>query len=179
MRFRQKLALLLYYTVARYLPQYIPNEALFKKFRANICKNFFRKCGKNVNIKRGAFFGSGKNIEIGDNSDIGLDAYIAGIDRGGELVIGNNVMMAPHVTILTLSHNYDNPEIPINQQGSYPTKVIIDDDVWIGYRAIILPNITIGKGAIIGAGAVVTHNVPPYKIVGGVPAKIIKDRRKD
>jgi maltose O-acetyltransferase len=137
----------------------------------------FKKCGKNVNIKKNASFGTGKNIEIGDNSDIGINAYIAGIDLGGELIIGSNVMMAPDVVILTAKHNCDNTSIPINSQGISPSKVIIGDDVWIGIRSVILPGVKIGKGSIIGAGSIVTKDVPAFCIVGGVPAKILKYRK--
>lgn len=76
------IALLIYYGLARHLPQYLPNGHECRKIRGFVCKYSFRKCGKNVNVKKGAFFGSGKNIEIGNNSDIGLNAYIAGIDGG-------------------------------------------------------------------------------------------------
>ena len=168
--------LIIYYGFLRYLPQYFPNGHECRKIRTCICRHIFRKCGENVNVKRGSFFGSGKNIEIGNNSDIGLNAHIAGIDRGGELIIGDNVIMAPDVTILTLIHNYGNPNIPIRLQGSHASRVILEDDVWIGYRAVIMPGVRIGKGAIVGACSLVTKDVPPNIVVGGVPAKIIKHR---
>ena len=77
-------ALIAYYSFVRYLPQYLPNGHECKKIRGFVCKYIFRKCGRNVNIKRGAFFGLGRDIEIGNNSDIGLNAHIAGINGGGE-----------------------------------------------------------------------------------------------
>jgi len=169
-------ALILYYVFARYLPRFHPNFQIGKKFRGVLCKHIFQKCGKNVNIERMAFFGSGRNIKIGSNSGIGINAYIAGIGAGGELIIGDDVIMAPDVVILTLNHKYDNTKIPIFKQGYYSSSVIIEDDVWIGIRSIILPGVKIGKGAVVGAGAVVTKNVPPYSVVGGVPARIIKRR---
>lgn len=171
-------ALLVYYSFARYLPQYLPNGHECRKMRGAICKYIFRKCGENINIKRGAFFGSGKNIEIGNNSDIGSNAYIAGIDGGDELIIGDNVMMAPDVVILTVEHKYSDVNIPMNRQGAHSSRVIIEDDVWIGIRAIILPGVKIGKGSVIAAGAVVTRDVPPWSVVGGIPAEVIKWRRK-
>lgn len=161
------LALFAYYSFFRYLPQYLPNGSECKKVRWIVCKYIFRRCGKNVNVKRGAFFGLGRDIEIGNNSDIGLNAYIAGIGGGGELIIGDNVMMAPEVVILTLGHYHKDVNIPIKNQGNYPSKIIIENNVWIGIRAII------------GAGAVVTKDVPPYSIVGGVPAKVISRRSEN
>ena len=87
-------------------------------------------------------------------------------------------MMGPDVVIMTNSHNFERIDIPMNIQGSaVPKKVVIGNDVWIGTRAIILPGTTIGNGAIIGAGAVVTKDVPEYGIVGGVPAKLIRNRK--
>jgi maltose O-acetyltransferase len=136
----------------------------------------FKKTGRNINIETGAFFGTGETISIGDNSGIGKNAYISNIGGGGELSIGDNVMMGPEVVILTKEHNYQDISIPMNLQGSISSKVIIEDDVWIGIRAIILPGVTVGRGSIVGAGAVVTKDIPPYSIVGGVPARIIKSR---
>ena len=80
--------------------------------------------------------------------------------------------------IITVNHNTERIDIPMREQGSLPPqKVTICDDVWIGARVIILPGVTIGKGSIIAAGAVVTKNVPEYAVVGGVPAKVIKYRK--
>jgi maltose O-acetyltransferase len=175
-RFVRFWALLAYYGIARYLPQYTPGGREIRRVRSVFCKFLFRRCGNNVNIKKGAFIGSGKNIEIGDNSDIGVNAYIAGVSDLGELVIGNNVMMAPRVVILTLGHKYDRIDIPMNRQGYFGSRVTLEDDVWIGYGAIIMPGVRVGKGAVVGAGAVVTKDVPPFAIVGGVPARVIRMR---
>lgn len=77
------IAIFLYYSFARYLPQYLPNGHECKKIRGFLCSYIFRKCGKNVNIKRRAFFGLGSDIEIGNDSDIGLKAHITEIGEGG------------------------------------------------------------------------------------------------
>lgn len=169
------LALALYYGFARYLPNNFP-FFIGKNLRSFLCKIIFKKCSSTVNIKRMAYFGLGDNIELGFNSDIGMGAKVYGVSGGGRLYIGNNVMMAPEVTILTLDHNYHEKEVPIIKQGSKSFEVIIKDDVWIGYRAIILPGVTIGEGSVIAAGAVVTKDVDPYTVIGGVPAKFIKNR---
>ena len=158
-------ALSIYYGFARYLPQYLPGGYECSKVRGFLGRYIFRKCGRDVNIKRMAFFGSGKNLEIGSNSDIGLRAYLGGLDRGS-LIIGDNVMMAHEVGILTLKHRDEDIHAPIKKQGSVASKVIREDDAWIGFRAILLPGVKIGKGSVVGAGAVVTKDVPPYSIVG-------------
>jgi acetyltransferase-like isoleucine patch superfamily enzyme len=85
-------------------------------------------------------------------------------------------MMAPDVTILTLDHYYEDRSKPMLEQGVKFSNVIIEDDVWIGYGVTILPGVRIGKGSVLGARAVVTKDVKPYSVFGGIPAKIIKER---
>ncbi len=173
--FFQYLALAIYYGFARFLPNKSP-FFIGRKLRGFLCRVIFKKCSHTVNVKQNAYFGLGNNIELGFNSDIGMGAKIYGVSGGGKLYIGNNVMMAPEVTILTLSHNYHRKDIPIIKQGFNVNQVVINDDVWIGYRAIILPGVTVGKGSVIAAGAVVTKDIEPNTVVGGVPAKFIKYR---
>lgn len=168
------IALALYYCLARFLPSY----PLGRRFRRFLCSKIFNKCGNNINVEKMAYFGLGNDIEIGNNSGIGIKSKIYGIGGGGRIFIGENVVMAPEVTILTLIHNYEDSVIPINQQKTESSDVIIEDDVWIGYRVIILPGVKVGKGAVIGAGAVVTKNVDSYMVVGGIPARYIKKRGK-
>jgi maltose O-acetyltransferase len=167
--------LIFYYSFLQFLPA--SNNKYFKfirVIRSSIGHLIFRSCGKNVNIERKANFGGGSHISIGDNSGIGYNSYIR-----GPLIIGNNVMMGPEVIILTSSHNFDSTDIPMNQQGHTAKRmVVIKDDVWIGTRVIIMPGISIGQGVIIGAGAIVTKNIPDYAIVGGNPAKIIRYRNE-
>jgi maltose O-acetyltransferase len=166
------LCYILYYAFARHLPvSYKPYACGAKIIRYWVCRHLFAKCGKNVNVEHGADFGSGRYIQIGNNSGLGIKCFI------GEVIIGNNVMMGPDVIILSAHHKVDSIDVPMREQGrSSPHPVIIGDDVWIGARAIFLPGCTIGKGAIIGAGAVVTKDVPDYAVVGGNPARIIRHR---
>jgi len=94
--------------------------------------------------------------------------------RGGHISIGNCVDIAQDVRIWTLQHDYDSPDY-----AAVGGPVQIDDYVWIASGATILPGVTIGKGAVVATGAVVTKDVPPYAIVGGVPAKKIGERSRD
>jgi len=162
----------MYYCFARHLPgSDVPYSMGSKKIRAFFAKRMFAKMGKNVNIEHGAFFASGRDIEIGDNSGLGLNSRVA-----GPLSIGNDVMMAPNVSIYTQNHETENIYRPMRLQTAAKHKVTIGDDVWIGANAIILPGVTIGNGAIVAAGAVVTKDVEPFAVVGGNPAKTIKIR---
>ncbi len=166
-------ALFFYYTFVIFLPA--TNNRYFRlprTIRRVLAKFIFEGIGLNVIIEKGANFGTGKDIIIGDNVGIGVKAYIR-----GPLTLKGNIMMGPEVMILTRNHNFDRIDIPMNKQkGSTVKGVFIDEDVWIGARVIILPGITVGKGSILAAGAVVTKDVPPYSIVGGNPAKVIKSR---
>ena len=126
--------------------------------------------GKNTKIDKGAFFSM--NVTLGNNSQIGPFCEI----RGG-VTIGDNVMMAPEVVFYTSNHCHQSTEVPMLQQGYTPIKPIyVEDDVWIGRRVIVLPGVTIGKGSIIGAGAVVAKDIPPYSVAVGNPAVVVKSR---
>ena len=167
------ICLIVYYGFASHLPQSTSSFTKWvRKFRRFVCKPLFDSCGTNVNIEHGARFGSGSGILIGSNSGLGVNCLVH-----GPLEIGENVMMGPDVVIFTHSHNYSNINIPMCKQGSSVSKVTIGNDVWIGMRAIIMPGVNIGDGVIIGAGAVVTKDVPDYAVVGGVPAKVIRFRK--
>jgi maltose O-acetyltransferase len=167
--------LMIYYGFARHLLvsyRYQPFGKISEKIRLSVCKNIFKITGKNVNIERGAHFGSGSQIEIGNNSGIGENCQVP-----DNIKIGNDVMMAPDVIIIKKNHHYEDLSLPMRLQGAKDSApVIIGNDIWIGTRVIILPGVNIGDGVIIGSGAVVTKDVPPYAICGGNPARIIKYR---
>ncbi len=172
MNILKPLGLLSYYLCLKYLPE--TNNRYFKfvrKMRSFVGRFVFDYCGYNVNIEKGANFGTGKGIKIGNNSGIGLNSYIR-----GPLEIGNDLMMGPDVLILTVNHLFNDRNIPMRKQGSNVSPVKIQDDVWIGARVIILPGVTIGRGSVIGAGSVVTKDIPEYCIVAGNPARVIKER---
>ncbi|MDZ4228169.1 MAG: DapH/DapD/GlmU-related protein [Candidatus Levybacteria bacterium] len=126
------------------------------------------KIGKGSTIHMGARFYNPYNIKIGKDTIIGEEAVLDGRDR---LIIGNHVDMASEVMIYNAEHNIKDPNFK-----AVSAPVIIEDFVFIGPRAIILPGVTIKKGAVVGAGAVVTKNVDEGVVVGGVPAKQIGTR---
>lgn len=161
----------LYQTVGIHLPKSNARISFgARRIRAFLAKGFIAYAGKNINLQRGAVFCS--RLRIGDNSSLGIRSMVQ-----GDVRIGDNVMMGPEVYIYTQNHAHDRVDIPMIQQGYEEERpVIIEDDVWIGSRVTILPGIRIGKGAIIGASAVITKDVPPYAIVGGNPAKVLKMR---
>lgn len=166
--------LVLYYGIAKHLPVSANRNFIWcRKIRRSVCKPLFSYCGEDVNIEKGANFGMGGGISIGHRSGIGVNCSIR-----GPLTIGEDVMMGPDVVILTHTHVTSRIDIPMGQQGGEIRPVTVGNDVWIGMRSIIMPGVKIGNGVIIGAGAVVTKDIPDYAVVGGVPAKIIRFRNE-
>lgn len=109
------------------------------------------------------------DVVIGDYTRVGLHNTVI-----GPVTIGSHVNLAQGITVTALNHNFSDTSKRIDEQGISTKPVVIEDDVWIGANAVILPGVTVGRHAVVAAGAVVTKDVPPYSIVGGVPAKILK-----
>ena len=109
------------------------------------------------------------DVIIGDHTRIGLHNTII-----GPVTIGSNVNLAQGITVTALNHNFSETNKRIDEQGISTNAVTIDDDVWIGANAVILPGVKIGNHCVVAAGAVVTKDVPPHSLVAGVPAKVIK-----
>ena len=127
------------------------------------------KIGKGSTIHTGARFYDPKNIIIGHDTVVGEGAVLDGREK---LTIGNHVAIASDVMIYNSEHVIEHEDFIAKDEP-----VMIEDYCFIGPRAIILPGIKVGRGAIVAAGAVVTKDVPPFAIVGGVPAKIIGERK--
>lgn len=157
------------------------------------------KLGHRVYIDEGAYLHAcPKGIEIGDNTiimhgavlhvynfrnlpnsgiHIGKDSLIGeySIIRGqGGVTIGDRVYTSPFTQIIAVNHVFDDPNRPFVEQGITAEGIVIEDDVWLGAGAVVTDGVRVGKGAVVAAGAVVTKDVPPHTVVGGVPAKPIK-----
>ncbi|WP_438273421.1 acyltransferase [Zhongshania guokunii] len=126
-------------------------------------------------IGHGTVFQGSGNIIFGEGTFCG-EYCVFGCNQS--ILIGENVMIAPAVTIRDSDHVFVNTDIPMVKQGISVDPVRIMNDVWIAHGAVILKGVTIGEGAIVAAGAVVTIDVEPYTIVGGIPAKKISQRSK-
>lgn len=169
----KKIKLLLYYLVISKLP-HSRLLNLSNRLRCWYLSNILNILDKSRDnyFEPNVYFGSGENISIGAHSHINENVFIQGAK------IGSFVMIAPFVSILTKSHQFSRTDIPMIFQGESQEDIpIIENNVWIGRNAIIMPGVHIGEGSIIAAGAVVTKNVAPYSIVGGIPASVIRMRK--
>ena len=132
------------------------------------------RVGDHCSIRSGAqIYALGGTVTIGDHCS--LNPYCVLYGTGG-LVIGNRVRIAAHTVIVAAMHRFDRRDVPIMDQGSDARGIVIEDDVWIGTGVRILDGVRVGTGAIVAAGAVVVRDVQPFTIVGGVPAKMIRER---
>lgn len=167
---KEKILLVLYTVFAKNLPQ-SRHFPLARKFRLLFGKLIMKDVGKQVNLEKGAMFNG--EVSIGDYSGIGVDC-----EMNGPVLIGKYVNMGPEVVVYTQNHSSSRTDIPMQKQGYDDIRpVVIGNDVWIGRRVIILPGVQIGDGCIIGAGAVVVKDIPPYSVAVGNPAKIAKLRK--
>lgn len=146
----------------------IPNHRFRKWFYRHILKIRF---GEDTSFHWRTRFFAPWGIKVGNNTIIGNDCFLDG--RLG-LEIGNNVNISGHIHIYTMQHDVQSPDF-----AGVGGAVIIEDYVWIATRSIILPGVKIGQGAVVATGAIVTRDVEPYTIVGGIPAKKIGERTKD
>lgn len=133
---------------------------------------WLRGFGMNSGVQLGCRFLNGRKVNLGPNSVINFGTLIDG--RKFPVAIGANVSIGPEAAILTLGHDPQSPGFA--DRGG---EVRIGDRVWIAYRAIVLPGVTIGEGAVVAAGAVVTADVAPYAIVAGNPARQVGTRNRE
>lgn len=139
--------------------------------------------GKNVHIARGTILDCGGQffcdykggIKIGNNTYIGHYCVLLG---GGFIEIGKKVLISPGVIITTQGHFFQKTDRFMKDQPTLVAKIVIEDDVWIGANATILPGVKVGKGSVIGAGSIVNRDIPEYSVAAGVPAKVIRNRRE-
>ncbi len=116
----------------------------------------------------------GKGFRIGDNSNLGDYNYVG---AAGGVTIGENVLIGQRVSFHSENHIFAEPGKPIKSQGVSQKGIVVQDDVWLGAGVVLLDGVTVGQGAVVAAGSVVTGDIPPYAVVGGVPAKVIRWRR--
>ena len=117
----------------------------------------------------------GVGFSMGSNSGIGQFSFIG---CGGGVSIGSNVIMGQYVSFHTENHNFEDSDVPIVHQGTVRQRIVIEDDCWIGAKATFLSGAHVERGCVVAAGSVVRGRIPPYSVIGGVPAKILKTRQR-
>ena len=133
------------------------------------------RMGQGVGLNRHAsLYAARGRITFGDDVFVGDFSSINANDA--EISIGNSVAIGPMTLLQGANHQFDNLDVPIVRQGHIPSRIVIEDNVWIAAHCVVLPGVRIHSGAVIAAGAVVAKDVPPNAVVGGVPAKILKFR---
>ena len=155
------------YGIIKYLPS--PVGDWLRSFSFKIV---LKEKGK-VRFYEGVTIGYPYRVSIGSYTTLSEWVFISGF---GGVSIGDNVRIGHRTSIISSEHIFKSTKLPIWKQGLIAKEVKIGNDIWIGCNVTILSGVTVGDGAIIAAGAVVTKDVPPYAIVGGVPAKVIKFR---
>lgn len=138
--------------------------------RLSLCLSLFGKTGKGLWLQTPFYCDYGTNIELGDNVYFNFNCVVLDV---APVKVGSNVLVGPSVQIYTAGHPLDPQARKDGQEFGKP--IMIGDNVWIGGAAILCPGVTIGKNSIVAAGAVVTKDVPPNAVVGGNPAKIIRE----
>lgn len=132
--------------------------------------------GKSSKVHSTVILRQANNIIIGEHCLVNHNNVLQAGKDDAKIVLGNYVHTGANVMMIAFNHGFYTRDVPTIEQDYYDASIIIEDDVWIGGGAVILSGVTVGKGAIIAAGAVVNKDVPPYSIVGGVPAKVLKYR---
>ena len=97
-------------------------------------------------------------------------------DEGGKIILGDNVIIGPGSILRAVNHRFESTDVPIRDQGHAGGVIHVEEDVWLGANVMVLPGVRIGRGSIIGAGAIVTKDIPPYSIAVGNPAKVVRKR---
>jgi acetyltransferase-like isoleucine patch superfamily enzyme len=159
------------YGLVKYLPM-LGGDVL----RYAVLKLFLRRLEGWVWFRDNVTIWFPEGVSVGGGSMIGENCFLDGYSG---LTIGRNVLVAHNASIIAEDHGFASRRIPIRLQPKTTGPIVIGDDVWIGCGARVLKGVTVGTGAIVGAGSVVTKDVPPYSIVGGIPARVLRMRPDD
>jgi acetyltransferase-like isoleucine patch superfamily enzyme len=152
----------------------LPSFELVKRLRGWHYSALLGQAGTNLRVDAGVRIYNPRLVFIGDHCYLGAGVRLYAWNE--RITIGSHVLTSADVLIITRNHNFGALDVPIASQGYTDAPIAVEDDVWIGFRAIILAGVTIGRGSVVAANAVVTKDVEPYSIVGGVPARVIGKR---
>lgn len=159
-------------SLAAYLYNHVVSHVPSRRLRGLVLRGWLGGMAGGAGVQLGCRFLNGRKVFLGRNTVINHGTLIDG--RRHAVRIGANVSIGPEASVLTLGHD---PQSPLF--ADHGGEVVIGDRAWIAYRAVVLPGVTIGEGAVVGAGCVVTADVPPFAIVAGNPARIVGQRNRE
>jgi len=151
----------------------LPYGPLPDRFKRLILRGYGARVGRNPTIYSGVWIRPIAGLALGDNVSIGKDVVIT---TAGTVTIGHNVMIGHGTKIISANHVIPPGRGQMRFSGHEDKPVVIEDDAWIAAQVVVLPGVRVGEGAVVAAGAVVTRDVPPFTIVGGVPARVLRNR---
>ncbi len=156
-----------------FLLRYLPGiEGLF--LRGLFYRMMFKACAKGLLIYPNVHITFSHNITSGQDVSMNVGVYI---DAQGGIALGNGIMIGPQCSLITSGHGHKQTDVFMCKQPLEYGPIVIEDDVWIGAGATILPGVRIGRGSIVAAGAVVVSDIPPFSVCGGIPAKVLRSRK--
>jgi acetyltransferase-like isoleucine patch superfamily enzyme len=145
------------------------------RLRQRVMRRSLQQLGRNTVFQFGVQVTRPDQVSIGSNCNLGINSLITG---GGGVRIGDWVGFGPDVKVWSMNHRFEDPDTPWLLQGWEAKPVVIEDDVWLAANVFVMPGVTIGKGAIVAAAAVVAKSIPPYAIAAGNPCRIIGWRKR-
>ena len=152
----------------------LPDCGVGNRGRYWFYKRHLKKAGRFTSMSGLKIF-SPEAVSIGDGVSLNVGVVLDSCN-GGRIEIGNDVLIGPYCVLRSADHVFSDPSKPIKSQGHAPGTIVIEDDCWLGSHVVVTSNVTIGKGSVIGAHSVVTHDIPPYSIAMGVPAAVKRSR---
>ena len=154
---------------------FLPDAGVLSRLRDRYYIRRLRRVGARFSIASGGRIFSPGQVSVGDDVSIGRGTFVDASD-GGVIELGNGIGIGPYCVLRAADHRFDDPNVPFRQQAHASGKIVLEDDVWLGAHVVVTRNVRIGRGAVIGAHSVVTHDVPPLAIAAGVPARVIGRR---
>lgn len=151
----------------------LPRYRTLNRLKSSFLRVLGAEVGERVIFYPGVWIVTGRNLRLGDDVDLARDVLIT---TDGGVAVGDRVLVGYRTQILSSNHNIPPRDEKIFAAGHTRRPVVIEDDSWIAAGCVVLPGVRIGEGAVVGAGSVVTRDVPPFSVVAGVPARIIGHR---
>ena len=158
--------------ICRIVTSFVDSSALEERDLVSLVA----RCGNvgiNLTIRRGVIILYPERLSLGDSVGISENVWM---NAAGGITIGDGVLIGPNTVVHSANHRFEDSAIPIRQQGHDLNHTVIEDDVWIAAAVVVTPGARIGRGSVIGAGAVVVGDIPPYSVAMGVPARAKRER---